>query len=317
VSIGACDAVCPTGQHKCWDICNQTCSQPYYIDLIQLMAFDNPQDFDYYLFKADGMLNTNDVRAIVSLEKTGSYPNMTVFMRSAYSNDTNEVGPEPHWPSPWDPLFFVSSIMYGTFSGVTAVYDNDPSMAVYLIFRHPVQTPVNYQGSELEAWGLGEASGLQYMQENYCVAYAVPWYWDPTDLDPNSGLANLTYIQAYRLNATGNWTGPLPPTPPLRWQCQLNNTNAWPRTIPDVPFYNDTRPSADKWLGIRIGGDTSNTIMAMVLTLNLPPPQPPVTPPLTVPPPNPIAIDVVLAVAALLLAILIVVVVIKSLNQRN
>jgi hypothetical protein len=189
------------------------------------------------------------------------------------------------------------------------------SGGINIIFR------MKLNDEEKQYWGFHPGHGLGYIAATNCVAYAVPWFWDDMDLQPNYALENISYIKAYRekmdaLKKNLTYTGPEPTPPPLRWECQLLEPgNAWPRftnVSDDI-----TVPEADRYVGIRVTGDFTETIMGVIYAPFPLPPVPTAPAKVELPPPDKPATYIVIALAALLLLILIIIVLYKTFGQRN
>jgi len=290
----------------------------------------NPTLYDYYMYRKSGELDVTDIRAVLDLENPDfARTNLTLFVnlsalaRSAYTSDLEEIGPEPSWANIFDPSYFMSSVMFGTFTGIDQLLSQNSTAntAVNLVFRSPV--PV----ADIKYWSLTPGEALVYIRDNACVAFAVPWYWDPNDNLTTSGLANVSFIRDYRLSfdvpSPFNASNPMAQPPRFRWKCQRDKANAWPRIITSFPFLdaNQTRPDSDKWLGIRLNNDVNNLIAALIRSpQNIPPDVVPTPTDCIIPGDpdcDPVPSYIVMGIAILLLSILIVIVIIKSITQKN
>jgi hypothetical protein len=40
---------------------------------------------------------------------------------------------------------------------------------------------------------------LECVKKSFCIAVAIPWYWDISDANVNSPLSNISYISDFRL----------------------------------------------------------------------------------------------------------------------
>ena len=111
----------------------------------------SPTLYDYYMYRKSGQLDVSDIRAVLDLENPdyqrtnlSLFVNLSALIRSAYTSDLVDIGPEPSWRSEFDPNYMMSSIMYGTFGGINELLhpnNTNPgasNTAINLIFRTPV-----------------------------------------------------------------------------------------------------------------------------------------------------------------------------------
>jgi hypothetical protein len=271
----------------------------------------NGNDAKYVLVSADYSSNSHIFVRVQNSDTQTKQFSWTVARTS--ESEVMAIGPHPTWNEEFSPNFITSVVAnINTNNGVKTV-----TGPVDLLFRHQFQS--------------GDPNPIS--TNKLCFGTTVAWYWDDLDADPNSQLANVSYIQAYRewyLEAlrqipAGNDTKPVPDAgqtfgqPAKRWKC-LNqggteSGNQWPKWLDAAsnPIANATLP--DQWHGIvlldELVGPTA-IIKWNKTTVDVAPP--------TVPQPaepNELAHYIVLGVVAVVLLVLIIVVTVKAVTSKN